>query len=167
MRHTILHAPVSPSAPNHMVLPVIIYHDIKEDPSELFKRNDWHQIWMNGVFDYHHFHPNCHEVLGVKAGQAELLIGGENGRTVTVHKGDVLLLPAGYGHKRLAMSEDFRIVGAYPTEDAVETATSYDDLAAVNRTINRVKLPASDPVTGSNGPMFKEWHNIYYCNAEY
>ncbi|GGB00878.1 cupin domain-containing protein [Macrococcus hajekii] len=165
MKHTILHRPTSPSAPNHIILPVILYHDVEGSPAELFKQNGWHHIWENGVFDYHHFHPNTHEVLGVKSGEAELQIGGENGQIVTVKMGDVLLLPAGYGHKRCSQSADFKIVGAYPTEQAVDTETSYNDLNDVNKIINRVALPETDPVQGTTGPVFREWHNIYHCNT--
>ncbi|TDM03612.1 cupin domain-containing protein [Macrococcus carouselicus] len=165
MRYSLIHAPASPSAPNHMILPVIVYSDVTENPADLFKRNNWHQVWENGVFDYHHFHPNAHEVLGVKSGEAELLIGGENGQTLTVSKGNVLLLPAGYGHKRLSQSADFKIVGAYPAEDKVDTETGYADIKEVNSAINHVALPETDPVEGATGPVFKEWHNIYHCNT--
>lgn len=165
MSYKVIHAPVSPSAPNHIILPVIIYQEQVEDASELFKVNGWHGLWENGVYDYHHFHPNAHEVLAVKSGEAELMIGGENGSTVKVKAGDVLLLPAGYGHKRLSSSRDFKVIGAYPEKIDVKTAAAYTDLAAVNSEINSVKLPVTDPVFGNKGPMFKEWHNLYHCST--
>lgn len=165
MRHRIFHAPVSPSTPNHMILPVIIYQQTDVDFEQTFSNNQWKNIWVNGVFDYHHFHPNIHEVLGVKSGQAEIMLGGENGQSFTVSKGDALLLPAGYGHRLISKSDDFTIVGAYPTDDKVETLTQYDDLKSVNSAINSVHLPDTDPICGNRGPMFEEWHNLYSCST--
>lgn len=165
MKHRIFHAPTSPSTPNHMILPVIIYQQTGVDFEQTFSNNQWKNVWVDGVFDYHHFHPNTHEVLGVKSGQAEMMVGGENGQTFNLSTGDALLLPAGYGHRLISKSDDFQIVGAYPTENKVETLKQYDDLKAVNSMINSVPLPDSDPIFGSKGPMFEEWHNLYSCST--
>lgn len=165
MNHRIFHAPVSPSTPNHMILPVIIYKQINVDFEQTFNDNKWTGIWVNGVFDYHHFHPNTHEALGLKSGHAEIMLGGEKGQTFTVTAGDALLLPAGYGHRLISKSDDFKVVGAYPTNQTVETLTSYDDIKTVNSTINRVPLPDTDPIYKDHGPMFQEWHNLYSCST--
>ena len=165
MKYKIIHAPISPSTPNHMILPVIVYQTEETDFESIFKENGWKSIWTNGVFDYHHFHPNQHEVLGVKQGDALLMIGGEHGQRIEVKRGDVLLLPAGYGHKRLEQSDDFKVVGAYPDDRNVDTLTAYEDINKMNSIINAVALPATDPVYGNTGPMFKEWHNIYRCST--
>ncbi|WP_414049342.1 cupin domain-containing protein [Macrococcus animalis] len=165
MKYKIIHSSTSESTPNHMILPVIVYQDVKGDFAQIFKQNQWTGIWTDGVFDYHHYHPDTHEVLGVASGEATLMIGGESGSKITVKVGDALLLPAGYGHKRLEASHDFKVVGAYPTDNEVETLTSYDDINAINMRVNNVTLPEQDPIEGSTGPMFKEWHNIYHCNT--
>ncbi|MGV2875723.1 cupin domain-containing protein [Macrococcus capreoli] len=165
MRYQILHSPVSPSTPNHMILPVIIYKTVEEDFKSLFQHNHWHGLWTGSVFNEHHFHPDTHEVLGVVSGQATLMIGGENGSTIEVVAGDALLLPAGYGHKCITASKDFTVVGAYPTDQPFETCTQYDQLQSINQTINSVMLPEYDPIEGNSGPMFKEWHNIYHCGT--
>ncbi|WP_414054187.1 cupin domain-containing protein [Macrococcus equi] len=165
MQYKILHSPVSESTPNHMILPVIIYQQVTGDFKEIFARNHWQGIWTNGVFNYHHFHPDSHEVLGVARGSATLMIGGENGSKVSVSAGDALLLPAGYGHKCIESSSDFSVIGAYPSEQPFKTLTSYTDLDTINQTINSVMLPEYDPVEGDSGAMFKEWHNIYHCGT--
>ncbi|ATD31024.1 cupin domain-containing protein [Macrococcoides bohemicum] len=165
MKYKIIHSPVSKSTPNHMILPVIVYQEVEGDFTEIFKHNQWTGIWTNGVFDYHHFHPNTHEVLGIASGEATLMIGGESGSQLKVKQGDALLLPAGYGHKSLEASKDFKVVGAYPTDIDVETLTSYEEIQTINSTINSVKLPEHDPIEGDKGVMFKEWHNIYYCST--
>lgn len=56
-------------------------------------------------------------------------------------------------------------MGAYPDTTAAQTLTSYEDINEVNKMINTVPLPDTDPVGGNTGPMFKEWHNIYQCST--
>ncbi|MBB3256684.1 uncharacterized protein YjlB [Paraburkholderia bannensis] len=79
-----------------------------------FAQHDWPVQWHDGVFDYHHFHSTAHEVLGVIAGAAELIVGGPGGRTLRIAAGDVLLLPAGTGHCLVSREDAFQVAGAYP-----------------------------------------------------
>lgn len=148
--------------PNHPRLPVLVYTAaLESDPGhaeELFNRHNWRNSWVNGVFDYHHYHSNSHEVLGVISGEAELLIGGEHGELLTLRAGDVIVLPAGTGHKKISASSDFRIAGAYP--DGVEyntrTGKPGDRPDAVEE-IQRVPVPDMDPVYGKHGPLTRIW----------
>lgn len=55
---------------------------------------------MNGIFSYHHYHRNNHELLAVLAGHAEVQFGGPDGPIVRVEDGDALILPAGTAHKK-------------------------------------------------------------------
>lgn len=148
--------------PNHSQLPVIVYPGALADQPQMmeqtFNQNRWLNSWTNGVFDYHHYHSNCHEVLGVISGQATLQLGGEQGQAVTLNAGDVVLLPAGTGHKRLAATSSFRIVGAYPDGASynIRTGEKGDHEAALQE-IPRVPRPALDPVYGENGPVQQYW----------
>ena len=148
--------------PNNPKLPVILYKQAIENPlstmENLFNKNQWLNSWTNGVFDYHHYHSNSHEALGVIKGNATLMIGGENGVEVQIQAGDVVVLPAGTGHKRLQASSDFTIVGAYP--EGKEYNTKYGKISErpeALEEIRKVPVPKTDPVTGKEGPLLKEW----------
>ena len=149
--------------PNNPTLPLLIvqgaFQGRTTDIEETFNKHNWKNSWVNGVFPYHHYHSNAHEVLGVKAGTARLIIGGENGEELTVQTGDVLRLPAGTGHKKLECSDDFKIVGAYPEGMSYNVKTGEEsDRPQVLRDIEQVPLPMTDPIFGNKGPIFDYWH---------
>ncbi|WP_088006193.1 cupin domain-containing protein [Indiicoccus explosivorum] len=148
--------------PNNPHLPVLLYEGaFRTDPDRIeraFNENGWTNSWTDGVFDYHHYHSNTHEVLGVKSGTAELQLGGEGGKTFTVRTGDVAVLPAGTGHKRLSASEDFQVVGAYPDGLSPNKKLGEpEERPYALEQIASVPLPAQDPVRGEDGPLFNTW----------
>src|SRR5688500_22489 len=149
--------------PNHPRWPLLIYPGaVKEIAPEafeaLFTRNKWPAAWRNGVFPFHHFHPNCHEALGVYEGEVTVQFGGDAGVRVTAKPGDVIVLPAGTGHKKIASRGALGIVGAYP--EGQHPDTCLPALASVAKSaaaVTRVALPACDPVYGADGPLFTYW----------
>lgn len=148
--------------PNNPMLEVILYPGaFKEDPHEIravFNRHGWTNSWTGGVFEYHHYHSNTHEVLGVQSGSATLQIGGEQGEALMVAAGDVVLLPAGTGHKKLEASSDFEIVGAYPGGVAYNLKTGEPgERPYVLEDIQNTPLPKMDPVFGNSGPVIEKW----------
>lgn len=159
--------------PNNPNLPVLIYRGVMaagqdEEPpvleagdvSRRLMRNGWRGAWENGVFNYHHFHSNAHEVLVVCEGEASLQLGGPQGRTLQVRAGDVIILPAGTGHRNAGSSPDFRVVGAYPAglEDFdLLRGVSPDDEEVIRERIDNVLLPQTDPIYGSQGPLLELW----------
>lgn len=125
----------------------------------LFHRNGWVGNWVDGVFDYWHFHVTGHEVLGCVAGEAEIGFGGDGGAKVTFEAGDVVVIPAGVGHKRLTEKRGgFTVVGGYPPGQSGAIARPGDfPLADAERRIAALALPKGDPVAGPDGPLFATW----------
>lgn len=123
-----------------------------------FPAHGWGACWRWTVYDYHHFHPDNHEVLGVSQGQATLQLGGAHGEEFHVSRGDVLILPAGTGHRCLHSSPDFQVVGAYPNSHEPTLIRSGETpLPALRQLIAAVRLPAQDPVYGPEGPLAQHW----------
>ncbi|WP_413528488.1 cupin [Rahnella inusitata] len=156
----------SGGVPNNK-LPVMIYHrvippnvvDNADYLEHLFRSNGWPPQWRYPVYTFTHFHSNTHEALGVFAGTARLQLGGENGKIIEVKMGDVLLLPAGIGHKQISADEEFMLVGAYPPE--MKADLCHDEpaqLTARTKAVVAVPLPATDPVTGHNEGSMITWH---------
>ena len=92
--------------PNNPNLPLLVYPgalgETERDPSRCKERlagNGWGGAWTNGVFSYHHYHSTSHEVLCVVGGSASIAFGGAEGEVVEVEAGDVVVIPAGVGHK--------------------------------------------------------------------
>lgn len=156
--HTLLLQP-GETMPNSR-LPVLIFRDEREALDHgfetVFASNGWSGVWRNGVYDYDHYHSNAHEVLGVTAGRATLRLGGDGGETVEVSAGDVIVLPAGTGHRRIDASEDFEVVGAYPRgQESYDLCRSRSPEAELR--IAKVAMPLSDPLRGQFGPLLKLW----------
>ena len=149
------------SIPNHPRWPLLVYPNAVsisgENPAAafeaLFARNRWPPAWRNGVFPFHHYHSNGHEALGIYSGEVTVQFGGDAGVAVTAKPGDVIVLPAGTGHKKLASRGDLGVVGAYPEGTHPDTRRP----GFTNVVIESVPLPACDPVYGADGPLFAYW----------
>jgi uncharacterized protein YjlB len=144
-------------------LPVLVYEDVEDalDPAtceSMFARHGWLGSWRDGIFRFHHFHSNAHEVLGIVDGSAKVVLGGPRGRSFDIRAGNVLVLPAGTGHYNAGSSGDLLVVGAYPdgmSYDLRRGDPAEHDEAVGN--IRAVPLPRTDPVHGANGPLTELW----------
>ena len=151
------HAPPGDAIPNHPSFAVLLYHHVEaaaagaDAAQALLSSHGWGGAWVDGVFPFHHFHSTAHEVLAVVAGRATIELGGPQGRAFDVAAGDVLVLPAGTGHRRADADAAFTVVGAYPAgqedydllrgEDPAEVAAARERIAALG-------APQEDPVGG-------------------
>ena len=146
-------APPGDRIPNHPRFPVLIYRGVPVgDIERVLADHGWGGAWTDGVFDFHHFHSTSHEVLAVVAGSATLELGGPQGETFGVREGDVLVLPAGTGHRRAAARDGFTVVGAYPPgqEDYdLLRGDDPDEVAAARDRIAALPAPDTDPVGGA------------------
>jgi uncharacterized protein YjlB len=127
--------------PNHPAWPLVIYKSAVRlpetlDPAavfeDLFGSNGWEDSWRDGIYDYAHYHSRIHEVLGIARGSGKVQFGGSKGRTLVLKAGDVAILPAGTGHRRLKASA----------------------------TIPKVARPRKDPVYGAKGPLLQTWRKL-------
>ncbi len=153
--------------PNNPALPLLVYHRAFDlvgarDPAtpfeEAFARHGWGRSWRNGIYDFLHFHTRTHEVLGIARGRARVEFGGGKGRELDVEAGDVVVLPAGTGHRCVSASADLLVVGAYPDNAGFDQRRPGQiDHAAAVAAIAAVALPREDPVHGANGPLKKMW----------
>src|SRR3954462_10913651 len=151
-------APPGDRIPNHPSFAVVVYHDVEPAASgdadavrALFAEHGWRGSWVDAVFDFHHFHSTSHEVLAVVAGRATLELGGPQGEAFDVEQGDVLVLPAGTGHRRATARDGFTVGGAYPRgrEDyALLGGEDPAEVAAAKERIATLPAPPEDPVGG-------------------
>lgn len=152
--------------PNNEKLPLLVYRSALELPENnpaatvevVFQANGWGGSWRNGVYGYHHYHSTAHEVLGVYSGSARVQFGGDQGITLIVNPGDVVIIPAGVAHKNLGASHDFRVVGAYPRGQRWDMNYGEEgERPQADHNIVSVPLPEEDPVYGSGGPLIERW----------
>jgi uncharacterized protein YjlB len=150
-------------------LPILVYRGAVApdavDPASAFERcfarNGWTNGWRSNVYPFHHYHSVTHEVLGIAGGSAILRLGGREGREFTVGAGDVIVLPAGAGHKRVSSDRGFLVVGGYPGGRDRDLIKPYDEGAEAHDAallrIAAVPLPELDPVWGREGPLARLW----------
>ncbi|KAI0172700.1 RmlC-like cupin domain-containing protein [Hypoxylon sp. FL1284] len=115
--------------------------------------------WRFTMYSTTHFHSTSHELLCVTRGSARLCFGGEDnpGRVEKeVGQGDVLLLPAGVGHRLLEdVSGGFEMVGAYPRGCNWDMCYGKKGEEAKVQNISRISWFDKDPVYGENGPVLE------------
>lgn len=114
--------------------------------------------WVYGMYSQTHFHSTTHEVLGVVSGRARLCFGGEhnpNRFEPTVEGGDLIIVPAGVGHRLLEdldSQEGFKMVGAYPGDKSWDMCYGKPEDEERIGNIRNVEWFHGDPLFGPDGP---------------
>ncbi|MCG2614844.1 cupin domain-containing protein [Terrimonas sp. NA20] len=125
---------------------------------ERFAANGWTNTWRWGVYPFHHYHSNTHEVLGCFSGEALLHMGGEKGEKLTVKAGDIIVIPAGVGHKCISHSDDFTVLGAYPGGlDPDLMKGGKHERPDADKNIAATLKPSADPFSGKQEGLIKLW----------
>ncbi|BDD59798.1 hypothetical protein MAP00_004987 [Monascus purpureus] len=145
--------------------PLIIYHNAFDaTPSELAahleKVGAVSPQWTYTMYNTTHYHSTTHEVLGVVSGRARLCFGGEgnpNRFEPTVGKGDLIIVPAGVGHRLLvdldAHQNAFKMLGAYPPGKQWDMCYGKPGEEEKAGTIKKLAWFHLDPLYGRNGPV--------------
>lgn len=122
-----------------------------------FAKNNWTNSWRDGIYSFHHYHSTSHEVLGIYSGEALLHLGGESGEKIQVNAGDVIIIPAGVGHKNLE-SSDLGVVGAYPDGRNWDLLRGLpNERPKADKNILSLPIPKTDPLLGNNEGIAKIW----------
>ncbi|MFC4870862.1 cupin domain-containing protein [Negadavirga shengliensis] len=146
--------------------PLLLYRDVFSHTGEQaaewleskFSSNNWTNGWRWGVYPFHHYHSNTHEVLGVFKGSALLLLGGDNGKEVQVNAGDVIIIPAGVAHKCLSHTNGFTVVGAYPNGLKPDMRKGEaGERPQADKQIAAVPVPETDPLYGTEAGLVTIW----------
>ena len=112
----------------------------------------WTPPWAWGIFEYHHYHSRAWELLLCVRGEASVQLGGSTGPTVSISRGDSVLIPPGVAHKQLNANGGFTLLGAYPTQDfdgSIDTLTGLPTSEQRDR-IKACFVPLTEPITGLN-----------------
>ena len=152
--------------PNNGLLPLMVYQGafqiVGEDETdtikEILETNSWAKAWVDGIYDYHHYHSTAHEILVTLRGSCRVQFGGPSGLTLSFEKGDVVIIPAGVAHKKIDDTDGFQCLGAYP--DGQDFDMNYgkpEESPGADENIKRVPIPENDPLYGNDGPLVKNW----------
>ncbi|KAL2796763.1 RmlC-like cupin domain-containing protein [Aspergillus keveii] len=147
--------------------PLMIYHQAfdasADELSEHLQRvGEVSPSWVYSMYSQTHFHSTSHEVLGVVSGSARLCFGGEEnpGRfEPTISKGDLIIVPAGVGHRLLSEPDksggSFKMVGAYPVNKSWDMCYGEPGEEAKCKNIPTLGWFQRDPFYGSDGPALR------------
>ncbi|KAI1449091.1 RmlC-like cupin domain-containing protein [Annulohypoxylon stygium] len=112
--------------------------------------------WRYTMYSTTHFHSTTHEVLCISQGKAKLCFGGEDNPEKLekeVVQGDVLILPAGVGHRLLQdITGRFEMVGSYPKGYNWDMCYGKRGEEAQVQNIGNLPWFDGDPIYGDTGP---------------
>ena len=145
-------APPGDTIPNHPGFPVLVYRGTgMRDPMTArsrFAEHGWGGSWVDGVFDYHHFHSTSHEVLAVVAGGRRSSSAARRARRSRSRRATSSSSPPAPGTGGRGATARSRVVGAYPAGQEDYDLLRGDDPAEVADARERIAAlgaPPEDP----------------------
>ena len=82
------------------------------------------------------------------------------GYRIHLNRGDLVIIPAGVGHRCTKSSSDFICVGAYPGRVNYDTCYGLkEELAEARKRIKKLSVPSQDPLLGKPGILKSRWKN--------
>ncbi|KAI6080443.1 RmlC-like cupin domain-containing protein [Hypoxylon rubiginosum] len=115
--------------------------------------------WRFTMYNTTHFHSTTHELLCITRGKARLCFGGEDNPDRVekeVEQGDVLVLPAGVGHRLLEdLTGGFEMVGSYPKGCSWDMCYGKKGEEAKVQSISKLPWFERDPIYGEEGPVLE------------
>lgn len=108
------------------------------------------------MYSQTHYHSTTHEVLCIASGSAKCCFGGEENPDrvePTLSAGDVVIVPAGVGHRLLEDYGGFQMVGSYPTGKNWDMCYGKPGEESKVRAISDLGWFTKDPVYGQDGPV--------------
>lgn len=145
--------------------PLLLYKDAFDERGEAgarwleqkFASHNWTNSWRNGIYNFHHYHSISHEVLGIYSGKVVVHLGGERGKKVELVAGDIVVIPAGVGHKNLG-SSGLSVVGAYPEGRSWDLKKGLPgERPGADRNIASLPVPKTDPLYGPGAGLTRIW----------
>lgn len=112
--------------------------------------------WRYTMYSETHFHSTTHEVLCIASGSAKCCFGGEDNPDrfePTLSQGDVVIVPAGVGHRLLEDFGGFQMVGSYPVGKSWDMCYGRAGEEEKVREIAKLAWFERDPVFGNQGPV--------------
>ncbi|KAL5342383.1 RmlC-like cupin domain-containing protein [Aspergillus crustosus] len=147
--------------------PLLIYHEAFDASADelskhLRKIGEVSPSWVYTMYSETHFHSTSHEVLGVVSGSARLCFGGEGNPEryePEVSKGDLIIVPAGLGHRLLSdagkTQGEFKMVGAYPRDKSWDMCYGRPGEEDSRQAIESLSWFRKDPLYGEAGPALQ------------
>lgn len=144
--------------------PLLVYHSAFEPSTASASAIESHLSdvdvvvpqWRYTMYSTTHFHSTTHEVLCISNGRARLCFGGEanDGRIEpVVEKGDVIIVPAGVGHRLLEdQAGGFEMVGSYPKGCSWDMCYGEKGEEEKVKGIEKLSWFERDPIYGERGP---------------
>ncbi len=96
-------------------------------------------------------------MLGIYSGTALVHLRGEQGQKEDIRAGDIIVIPAGVGHKNLD-SEGLGVVGAYPDGRSWDINKGLPgERPQTDKNIAALPIPTYDPVQGKGQGLVIIW----------